>query len=357
MKSTILSSVRPRQTQKRSTRNIEWQSEQVEGDLDAGYAWLASSTPANVGFLALIKGISADTTSVDAPVRGVSTSFPSSVSAGRIQSEKAVKDPVSGRNNAAENKEPPKIGKYRINLRFFDKFKMTLLDLLEPSIDRLDFGLGDDVDLIGQYKFVKVDGNLGYAFSSDELVAVLEFYMREYDCLLKAIPGYGLGLNGKSVYENFKLGISVSAEILSNAMASDLTSDTAEASSPIVGSTYVLLNRDDKDLSNGDRYKRVLGVVRTLYDYDSQEVFIHQIVAHPYVQAYRAGIDDGEIMSAVAYKEVQQFNVVGIGNFMTLKAIKHSIKQGPVKSIITEATNPRSAAIARKLGMKYEDNT
>jgi insecticidal toxin complex protein TccC len=263
-------------------------------------------------------------------------------------------NPVSYRDRRGADHDEIKMGRYRREVGLREKVQLISADLSGAvKLEKFDFGK-HKFKASNDYKLVQVDGNLKYGFTHSELVNTLAFYRQEYAGMSGALVGVP-SEGGKSAIHNFKLGVSVTEGFMRDVAASEEEGDDEfESYSRATSSTFVLMPREDKDFRKEDRYKRVIGVVGTIYDDYSKEIFIHRLVAHPYTQAYRAGMSEAEVERAGSYKQVRQFNVKAVGKFVTFKLLKRYFKDVSIKSFITEAINPRSAAIAIKFGMRYD---
>ncbi|NHB95886.1 hypothetical protein [Photorhabdus stackebrandtii] len=113
------------------------------------------------------------------------------------------------------------------------------------------------------------------------------------------------------------------------------------------------MDKSEKNNYTGERKIYAAMEVKTYHDIKNKktELHVNYALAHPYTQfsnEERAMLQETE--PAVATN--REYNFKGVGKFLTIKAIKKSLKGQNINKISTEAINIRSAAIANKLGMR-----
>jgi len=261
------------------------------------------------------------------------------------------------------NCEKIKLGRYQRKVGTFEKNRLILMDAVRAlKIEKFDY-TKNKFKSTNDFDIVRVGGDLDYMFTYEELRKTLRFYGKEYTRAMYGFRHYNSADDlsasrqdkALSVSENLYLGLKVAEYTQQDADIAEPKSGNLESEmGKIEKSVFVLMPRGDKRSGNSDRYKRVIGVATATYDQWAGKVSIGNLVAHPYTQAYRAGMTDEQVGRMGSYNQVQQFNIRGLGKFATLKLLKEYFKSVPVKSFVTEAINPRSAAIAIKFGMKYD---
>ncbi|TDB59074.1 RHS repeat domain-containing protein [Photorhabdus khanii] len=252
-----------------------------------------------------------------------------------------------------ENGLAPEKGKYTKEVNSLDKLKFKLAARSSHVVkwDERERSYAKNSSL----KVVRVgDSNpSGYLLGHEELLRSIEQSQIIYSRLEE-----NTSLTEKSK-ENLSLGAEISgymARTIRDTISEHNEGHKYRSNHPdFYAETdfFALMDKSEKNNYTGERKIYAAMEVKTYHDIKNKktELHVNYALAHPYTQfsnEERAMLQETE--PAVATN--REYNFKGVGKFLTIKAIKKSLKGQNINKISTEAINIRSAAIANKLGMR-----
>ncbi|MCW7762309.1 RHS repeat protein [Photorhabdus luminescens] len=252
-----------------------------------------------------------------------------------------------------ENGLAPERGKYTKEVNFLDelKFKLAARNSHVVKWNEKESSYTKNKSL----KVVRVGDSdpSGYLLSHEELLKGIEQSQIIYSRLEE----------NPSLSEKSKTNLSLGSEI-SDYMAKtikDTISEYAEGHKyrsnhpDFYAETdfFALMDKREKNDYSGERKIYAAMEVKVYHDLKNKqsELHVNYALAHPYTQLSneeRAQLQEAEPAIAIN----REYNFKGVGKFLTMKAIKKSLKGQKINRISTDAINVRSAAIAENLGMR-----
>ena len=114
-----------------------------------------------------------------------------------------------------------------------------------------------------------------------------------------------------------------------------------------------MVRKSDKH-NYGNRVLYALAEVTSLSDYKAKktELVFNYALAHPATQVKHSAPQPEASGAQAASAAANDYNIKGVGSFLTIGALRKMTKSNNVMRISAEAINVRSAAIAKKFGAK-----
>ncbi|WP_416413737.1 RHS repeat protein [Pantoea sp. App145] len=251
-------------------------------------------------------------------------------------------------NDGLESTAPAETGKYKINVGI----KTIIASKLARRKSRISVYDEEKKNYVSSKEFKVVELNdqdaEGFLFGSDELVDNVTKFHKQYKDIQK---------NRNELSDAQKTNIGLGVEIASymikstaglvddekNIMENRFLSGTRLSPDFTTGKKYfALMRKKDKDVFEG---RKIYGLVEAqTYTYHKEgnktDIIVNFALANPKTQVPAAA---GEIIDP-------EFQVKGVGSYLSLRSLGILMKQYKVRSITTEAINVRSASIVKKFG-------
>ncbi|WP_236195834.1 RHS repeat domain-containing protein [Pseudomonas glycinae] len=232
-----------------------------------------------------------------------------------------------------------------VGIRVRLAFKLLSLQAHVSKLDPAEGRYSKSAD----FKLVEVGEGPEFSVSKGELLSHLRKFRRQYrdmyhDSLRQEDP-QSMNI---SVAQNFELGKEI-AEITSSSLKYSSEPRVSEEQT-VTKHFFALINRDDVEKKGQD--KVIYGIAElSVVSKKGGESTVHvsNVLAHPLSQP---GVDNFLGESAEATGAVRPFKLRGIGTYLTVKSLARMVSTHKVQKVRTAAVNPRSAAIARRLGAR-----
>ncbi|WP_192563594.1 RHS repeat domain-containing protein [Pseudomonas gozinkensis] len=217
----------------------------------------------------------------------------------------------------------------------------------QAHVSRLEPG-GVEYSKSADFKLVEVGEGPDFSVSKRELSSHLRMYRRQYREMYHDSMRREMQNTNISAEQNFELGKEI-AEITSSSLKYSSEPRVSEEKT-VTKHYFALVNRDDVEKKGQD--KVIYGIaelsVSSTKDGEST-VHVSNILAHPLTQP---GVDKFLGESVEATEAIQPFKLRGIGTYLTVKSLARMVSTHNVQKVRTAAVNPRSAAIAKRLGAR-----
>ncbi|ABA72690.1 RHS repeat protein [Pseudomonas fluorescens] len=238
-------------------------------------------------------------------------------------------------------------GTYEAEVGIRVRLAFKLLSL-QAHVSKLD-PAGGRYSKSADFKLVEVGEGPEFSVSKGELLSHLRTFRRQYremyhDSLRQEDP-QSMNI---SVAQNFELGKEI-AEITSSSLKYSSEPRVSEEQT-VTKHFFALINRDDVEKKGQD--KVIYGIAElSVVSKKGGESTVHvsNVLAHPLSQP---GVDNFLGESAEATGAIRLFKLRGIGTYLTVKSLARMVRTHNVQKVRTAAVNPRSAAIARRLGAR-----
>lgn len=247
----------------------------------------------------------------------------------------------------------PEVGKYQIDIGFSAKLKIKMAEFIsKPKIQEFDSKKNKFVDS-NKFKLVEVNGSSGYLLGASEFRDELEHHHQLYD-------QYSRQHMSESMSDNINLGHDVAGYMLQSATDAVQDEDVPHSfdSRPLSHTVnthfFAVLKKEDKDNIYTHRHMYGTSEVKVITNNQTNEseIIFNYTLAHPNTQIHRFtysnDIANGETSNAGGV----EFNIKGVGKYMTQKTLVKLSRRYNVTRVSTEAINVRSAAIAARFGAK-----
>ncbi len=246
----------------------------------------------------------------------------------------------------------PETGKFQIDIGIKEK---TLLKLkaAQTKIQVFDSSKNKFVSS-NKFKLVEVnDIKSGFLLGGEEFISQLDKYNKKYDHYER-----NRDLPDKMA-ENISLGEDISRYMLRSAQ--DHFADQGHYS-PIDNHHsfssetrfFALMRKEDKEKIPDNREIYGMAELKTFTDSKTSktEVIINYALAHPETQLHNSAYQKADPNMPAHTAANDQFNIKGVGTFLTIKSLKRISKKLNITKVQTDAINVRSAAIAKRFGAK-----
>ncbi|MGE1173920.1 RHS repeat domain-containing protein [Pseudomonas sp. BW7P1] len=238
-------------------------------------------------------------------------------------------------------------GTYEAQVGIRVKLAFKLLSS-QIHVARLDPG-GGQYSKSADFKLVEVGESPEFSVSKRELMSHLRMYRRQYremyhDSMRQEDP-QSINI---SVAQNLELGKEI-AEITSSSLKYSSEPHVSEEKT-VTKHFFALINRDDVEKKGQD--KVIYGIAElSISSTKGGESTVHvsNVLAHPLSQP---GVENFLGESVEATEAIRPFKLRGIGTYLTVKSLARIVSTHKVQKVRTAAVNPRSAAIAKRLGAR-----
>ncbi|WP_409318111.1 RHS repeat domain-containing protein [Pseudomonas sp. KCJK9016] len=217
----------------------------------------------------------------------------------------------------------------------------------QTQVARLDPG-GQGYSKSADFKLVEVGESPEFSVSKRELMSHLRMYRRQYrEMYHDSMRGDAQNKN-INAEQNFELGKEI-AEITSSSLKYSSEPRVSEEKT-VTKHFFALINRDDVEKKGQD--KVIYGIAElSISSTKGGESTVHvsNVLAHPLSQP---GVENFLGESVEATEAIRPFKLRGIGTYLTVKSLARIVSTHKVQKVRTAAVNPRSAAIAKRLGAR-----
>ncbi len=246
----------------------------------------------------------------------------------------------------------PETGKFQIDIGIKEK-ALLRLKAAQTKIKVFDSSKNKFVSS-NKFKLVEVnDIKSGFLLGGEEFVNHLDKYNKKYDHYegSRDLPD--------KMAENISLGEDISRYMLRSAR--DHFADQGHYSSvdnhPSFSSEtrfFALMRKEDKDKIPDNREIYGMAELKTYTDSKTSktEVIVNYALAHPETQLHNSAYQKADPNMPAHTAANDQFNIKGVGTFLTIKSLKRLSKKLNITKVQTDAINVRSAAIAKRFGAK-----
>ncbi|POA39205.1 MULTISPECIES: RHS repeat domain-containing protein [Pseudomonas] len=217
----------------------------------------------------------------------------------------------------------------------------------QAHVSRLDLG-GVEYSKSADFKLVEVGEGPDFSVSKRELLSHLRMYRRQYREMYHDSMRRELQNTNVSAEQNFELGKEI-AEITSSSLKYSSEPRVSEEKT-VTKHFFALINRDDVEKKGQD--KVIYGIAELSVSSTKggeSTVHVSNVIAHPLTQP---GVDKFLGESVETTEAIQPFKLRGIGTYLTVKSLARMVSTHNVQKVRTAAVNPRSAAIAKRLGAR-----
>ncbi|WP_236189757.1 RHS repeat domain-containing protein [Pseudomonas pharyngis] len=217
----------------------------------------------------------------------------------------------------------------------------------QAHVSRLDLG-GVEYSKSADFKLVEVGEGPDFSVSKRELLSHLRMYRRQYREMYHDSMRRELQNTNVSAEQNFELGKEI-AEITSSSLKYSSEPRVSEEKT-VTKHFFALINRDDVEKKGQD--KVIYGIAELSVSSTKggeSTVHVSNVIVHPLTQP---GVDKFLGESVETTEAIQPFKLRGIGTYLTVKSLARMVSTHNVQKVRTAAVNPRSAAIAKRLGAR-----
>jgi insecticidal toxin complex protein TccC len=197
------------------------------------------------------------------------------------------------------------------------------------------------------FKVVEVGDGASFSMSKQELATRLRQYKHQYRSLFHDLRVSDTQEKEGSKLQNYELGKEIADLTLSSLKYSEPRETDEEV---ITHRFFALIERASVD--NASSTREVYGVSELMTSTSLKDgvstVRVSNVIAHPSTQAGSNHSANGIKNDAAS----EHPKLRGVGTFLTIKSLATVVKDGSVKKVRTAALNPRSAAIAKRLGAR-----
>lgn len=245
-----------------------------------------------------------------------------------------------------------KTGKYEIEVGVKNRLKlMTAALTSRVGVFKETTGKYRDAN---DFKVVEVGAVSDYLVGGDEVKQNLRHYKQIYKKLASEAPAPKAGQPS-----NFGLGANISSYMLRSAndvFVDESTSDESMNRHPdfvVERRFFAVMKKTDKLKPPEQRHIYGLAELNVFTHKGKSEVDVVQVVVHPETQ------DDGTLKDKQLAPDTSVARLPflkGVGTFLTVHSIKAISKGADIRTIKTDAVNPRSARIAEKFDARLAAN-
>jgi insecticidal toxin complex protein TccC len=198
-----------------------------------------------------------------------------------------------------------------------------------------------------EFKVIEVGDGAKFSMSKQELATRLSQYKHQYRSLFHDLRVSDTQEKEGSKLQNYDLGKEIADLTLSSLKYSEPRETDEEV---ITHRFFALIKRTSVDTASSTR--EVYGISELMTSTSLKDgvstVRVSNIIAHPSTQAGSSHSASGIKNDAAS----EHPKLRGVGTFLTIKSLAAVVKDGSVKKVRTAALNPRSAAIAKRLGAR-----
>lgn len=217
----------------------------------------------------------------------------------------------------------------------------------QAHVSRLD-PAGGQYSKSVDFKLVEVGEGPEFSVNKGELSSHLRMYRRQYRAMYHNSMRRDPQKIDISAAQNFELGKEI-AEITSSSLKYSSEPRVSEEKT-VTNHYFALIKRDDVEKKGQD--KVIYGIAElSVSSIKGGESTVHvsNVLAHPLSQP---GVENFLGESVEAIEAIRPFRLRGIGTYLTVKSLARMVSTRDVQKVRTAAVNPRSAAIAKRLGAR-----